>query len=200
MSTNISIKFLNDNNYKIFYNNTYDHATKYSDLNEIKSYCNDNSIICVGASQSNSNTLLLVSCGNCKSILTETNDKIILNNGAYWYFKNKYSFGFSPNDKIDLNYADINDCILNKNQIYECTQNNRLSWHLTNYNGGWRVGNKTGLNNSKDYLKYIFLKDYDKSKAESAKTTTKKPTRTTSSTSTTTTTTLNKSNLLFYLY
>jgi hypothetical protein len=69
---NVSIKFLTDNGFKNFYNNSYAYNTSNNDLRNIKSYCKSNTIICVGGGQYQSNYLLLASCGNCNSILSET--------------------------------------------------------------------------------------------------------------------------------
>ena len=76
--------------------------------------------------------------------------------------KSNYSFGFSPNQNILQYYADSYDCLLNNNNKYICNDNKRLSWHLTEISGGWRIGSISGLNSSPDYRKYIFLKDFNR--------------------------------------
>ena len=150
-----------DAGYESVYNYTYSHITTYNELINIKSNCNYNTIICVGGSEYNSDNLLLVSCGNCNQVLTNTSlNNTQLINGAYWYLKSNYSFGFSSNQNILQYYADTYDCTLNNNKTYECSDNNRLSWHLTEITGGWRVGTINGLNTSPSYKKYIFLKDF----------------------------------------
>jgi len=69
-----------------------------------------------------------------------------------------YSFGFSDN-KIEQFYADKSDCKIETN-LFNCTDENKLSWHLTGINGGWRIGSICNLNTSPKYQKYIFLKYY----------------------------------------
>jgi hypothetical protein len=51
--------------FKIIYDQLYSHVTTENELYDIKSMCNQDTIICVGGADSN-NTLLLVSCGSCK--------------------------------------------------------------------------------------------------------------------------------------
>ena len=150
--------------YVTFYNHTYAHNTTYNELKRIKYFCNDDTIICVGGGAiKNQDILTLVSCGNCNDILTNTSiNSTVLVNGAYWYMKSNYSFGFSPNQNILQYYADSYDCLLNNNNKYICNDNKRLSWHLTEISGGWRIGSISGLNSSPDYRKYIFLKDFNR--------------------------------------
>ncbi len=106
---------------------------------------------------------MLVSCGKCKQILTNTSiNNTVLVNGAYWYMKSNYSFGFSPDKNILQYYADSYDCLLNNKNVYVCNDKKRLSWHLTEKTGGWRLGSISGLNSSPDYRKHIFLKDFDR--------------------------------------
>ena len=160
LSNNVTINNLIDNGYVSFYNESYSHNTTFNELRKIKSYCNSESIICVGTSSYNAGVLSLVSCGNCFQILTDTpiNSSTLIN-GAYWYMTSNYSFGFSSSQKIIQRYADIYDCVLNKNNKYDCNDNKRLSWHLTGNTGGWRSGIISSLNSSPDYKKLIFLKD-----------------------------------------
>jgi hypothetical protein len=116
---------------------SYSHATTSDELNNIKSQCNPNSIICVGGAN-NINTLLLVSCGSCLYILTTTIlHQPILVNGAWWYFTPGYSFGFAPNSNINQYYADVFDC---DSSHINCKESNRLSWHLMGADGGYRLG------------------------------------------------------------
>ena len=107
--------------------------------------------------------------------------------------KPSLSFGFSPIPNINQNYADFYDCTYVNNK-FNCSDNKRLSWHLTNIHGGWRIGNISELNSSPSYQKYIFLKNYKDSKlaqvtkalSSSKTTSTKSTTTSTKSTSTTT--------------
>merc|ERR1719320_1434863 len=66
-------------------------------------------------------------------------------NGLYWYWYSGKSVGFASVSEIWLNSADTSsdDCDW------------RLSWHLDQSSGGWRVGCVTGLNGDVGYYKYI---------------------------------------------
>ena len=113
-----------------------------------------------------------------------------------------YSFGFSDN-KIEQFYADKSDCKIETN-LFNCTDENKLSWHLTGINGGWRIGSICNLNTSPKYQKYIFLKYYiiKQTIAQDTKSRTSSTLIQTSTKAlrTTTTTTLNKSKFnYFYL-
>jgi len=123
--------------FKTVFDQLYSNSITETDLNNIKTQCNQNSLICVGGADSNNN-LLLVSCGSCLDILTATiRNQPRFVNGAWWYFTPDYSFGFAPNSNINQNTADGFDCINNNWSILK--DSNRLSWHLSG--GGWRLGN-----------------------------------------------------------
>ena len=84
LAQNIQITDLLNQGYDIAYNFTYLHSTSIAELNAINSTCSQNSILCVGGAASKSNILLLLSCGNCWSILSTTKkDTPVLINGAY---------------------------------------------------------------------------------------------------------------------
>jgi len=116
----------------------YSNSITETDLNNIKTQCNQNSLICVGGADSNNN-LLLVSCGLCLDILSTTiRNQPRFVNGAWWYFTPGYSFGFAPNSNIKQDFADGFDVI--SNNWSNLKDSNRLSWHLDG-TGGWRLGN-----------------------------------------------------------
>jgi hypothetical protein len=157
ISHNISIKELLDQGFKNVFNTTYSTETISNDLINIESLCTKDSVLCVGGSDTADN-LLLVSCGNCLNILTPTtinNPNLI--NGAYWYFTDKKSFGFSPIFSIAQNFVDIYDCPYFPRN---CKDSKRLSWSLTGYHGGWRLGilNDDEKSIPFNYQKMIFLK------------------------------------------
>jgi hypothetical protein len=103
-----------------------------------------------------------------------------------------YSFGFSDNNKTDQFYADKYDCKLNNNLFDNCSNDKKLSWHLTGSHGGWRIGSICNLNNSTLYQKYIFLKYYNNNKQTIVQDTKARTSLTSSTTvQTSTTTTLN---------
>lgn len=120
-----------------------------SEILNIRSQCNSNSIMCVGGSKSNDLLLRLVACSNCLNVTKQTLlNQPQFNGAAFWYFTPNKSFGFSPTNKIRQNIADDNDE----------ASNLRLSWHLDVNDGGWRLGNLVRLNNDTIYFKKFFLK------------------------------------------
>lgn len=93
--------------------------------------------------------MLLLSCGNCWSILSATKkDTPVLINGAYWYLTPGYSFGFAPNSTINQVTCDK----------FDTTNNFRVCWHLDQNVGGWRIGSLVWfLNSDFNFNKYVFI-------------------------------------------
>lgn len=149
LEQNITISEVIDQGYTVIYNYTYSHASTSFELNQIYKMCKTNTIICAGGSLINSNILLLLSCGNCKSILKEANINItLLDNGAYWYFTRNYGFGFAPNSTILLSTCDK----------FDTSNKLRLCWHLDQNLGGWRLGSLVWfLNTNNNFSKYLFI-------------------------------------------
>lgn len=142
LSSNLAINELLNQGFKIVYNQSYSqHATTNDELYYIKSMCLNESILCVGGSDSN-NILLLSSCGYCLNVLTTTiTDQPVKINKVYWYFTPDNSFGFSLSYSIKQKGADIYDC--NEKNAFNCTDSKRLSWHLGGSAAGWRIGTLT---------------------------------------------------------
>ena len=135
--------------YRVVYSYIYGHPTTNNELSSIKSMCSLNSILCAAGAALGSDTLLLVSCGNCLSILSETVlNKPVLNNGAYWYLTTGQSFGFSLNINILQVTCDFDDH----------SDDYRLCWHLDG-GGGWRIGKILWLNSDSNYNKILLLKN-----------------------------------------
>lgn len=154
MEEYLSINVMKSQGYTIDTDFPWNHETTLDELIQIKSKCSPQTVLCAGGAATNSDTLLLVSCGDCLSVLKPTEvNKPVLNNGAYWYFTNGYSFGFSPNSSIYQNLVDFFDCI--KLPDWICTDNKRLSWHVGTYSG-YRLGKITTF--EPIYRKIIFLK------------------------------------------
>ena len=144
------------NGYKVVSDILYGSVTTFAGLNAIKSNCSSQTVLCAGGAAVGSDNLLLVSCGNCLSVLNPTlKNQPVLNNGAYWYFSDLQSFGFSPIYNITQFQADTFDCV---GGYSNCPDNTRLSWHLLGHVGGWRLGKLTHLNHDRNYRKIIFLK------------------------------------------
>ena len=70
LATNVSTSNLINQGYKVIYNQTYATPTNLNDLTTAYNQCNNMSIICLGGAAVGSNTLLLVSCANCKTLLS----------------------------------------------------------------------------------------------------------------------------------
>jgi hypothetical protein len=145
--------------YQVAYDYPYSHATTLDELKKINSKCSAETVLCAGGVASwDSDKLLLVSCGNCKSVLTQTpRDEPVLNNGAYWYLTKNYSFGFSPSHYIYQFYVDGYDCDYFLDTNPKCSSNERLSWRLDGIYGGWRIGQITQLRYSDLFRKIIIL-------------------------------------------
>ena len=153
LATNVTTSNLIKQGYKVIYNQTYATVTNLSDFTSIVSTCNNMSTICIGGAAVGSNTLLLVSCANCKTLLSSYTDLNIprLINNAYWYYTPSKSIGFSPSSSIRQDFCDYYDYNLPLDPL-------RLCWHLDGYDGGWRLGSIIFLNSDTNYLKLLFLK------------------------------------------
>ena len=151
IQNNIPISRLTDYDYSYVYNKPYNHATKSSEMDEIKNSCLPTTILCLGGRDSTNDVLLVVSCALCSVVLAKTEKNTPnLHNGAYWYYSpdanGSRSIGFAPNSGINQGNADGIDQF----------NNQRVSWHLTGTNGGWRLGSLIALDNNTRYYKVIF--------------------------------------------
>ncbi len=149
LAQNVSIADLLSQGYQNVYNETYSHASNTNELIEVNKSCTEYTVLCAGGGLGGSDTLTLVSCGNCWSILNSTlRNNPVLNNRAFWYFTSGYSFGFAPNSSITQNTCDR----------FDATNLFRLCWHLDQNVGGWRLGAlQWFLNTDFNYFKYLFL-------------------------------------------
>ena len=149
LASNIQMHDLLNEGFNTVYNEFYSHATTETILLNIKSQCNQESIICVGGADSY-NKLLLVSCGSCLDILTTTViNQPRLVNGAWWYFTPGISFGFAPDSNI------VQEPYCDK---YDPSNTKRLSWELEGTCG--RLGSLNTVANTipSTYRKIIMLK------------------------------------------
>lgn len=116
-----SISNMISRGYTKVYDTLYSSLTTLSDLNSILSSCSVNSILCAGGAAVGSDTFLLVSCGDCRTVLKPTPQNApVYNNGAYWYLTNSLSFGFSDIYTISQGNCDN----------YDYTDNLKLSWNM----------------------------------------------------------------------
>ena len=155
LAHDVSIVDMKLQGFKTVYDFPYSHATTLTELNSIKSQCSSETLLCVGGADNDN--LLLVSCGNCRAVLTPTpRNHSVLNNGAYWYLTNSYSFGFSPiyNIKLDPD-QDTFDSVLDKT----FPDQNRLSWIMYDGKGGWRLGDLNDKAGTTKGLRKIMMLD-----------------------------------------
>ncbi|CAF0922766.1 unnamed protein product [Brachionus calyciflorus] len=148
LATNYSISSMINNGFEKVFDKFYSHQTNYSDIANATRNCNSNSIFCAGGGLINSDFLDLVACGNCFQILTNTTlntPKLV--GSVYWYLTPGKSFGFSPSFKITQATSDT----------YNESDPLRLSWHIDQPLGGWRLGSLT-LNDER-YRKVLMVKN-----------------------------------------
>jgi hypothetical protein len=129
---NQPLSFLLIKGFSVIYNYTYNHVSSTNEINEIRNECVERNSLCMGGLDSRSpDVLLVVACGCCLDVLkvTEVNQPQ-LHNGVYWYNTPGYSIGISPNSTIALDKADG----------FDMANNQRISWHLNEFDGGYRVG------------------------------------------------------------
>ena len=139
---NVSEQTLIDNGWTKFYEQTYGTITATTaPLRPSEQY-----VILAGKAVGSS-TIILAAAAPTSAVFTET----VLNtpqliNGTYWYNTPSKSIGFAPTATISQNTADQVDT----------SSVLRLSWHLNNIQGGWRLGSLTELNSSTAYLKQVW--------------------------------------------
>ena len=156
LAHDVSIGDMKSQGYQIFYDFPYNHSTSLSELNAIKAKCLSDSVLCAGGAAKGSDNLLVVSCGNCHSVLSPTlTNQPVLINGAYWYLTEKKSFGFSPISSINQRSVDCYDC--DSAKCNDCNDNKRLSWSLISGWGGWRLGKLSKLNYDNNYRKILLI-------------------------------------------
>ena len=133
--------------YSSIYSVLYNVPTTNTDMSGIRARCQSSSSICVGGTDLLDN-ILLMACGNCYNIMTNTSRTVPrLVNDVWWYYTQGSSFGFAPAWQITQNPTDTT----------LIGGENRLSWTLTGSSGGYRVGTNTNLNTSNSFKKFVYL-------------------------------------------
>ena len=124
------------------YDESYDHVTKVTDLTSVPTSAK---YIFVGA-RNPSGAITIGASGARDAVLTATKRNMPHeDNGVYWYLTDNYSFGFAPNASIRQHKAD---------STLGC---DRLSWHLTSTNGGYRAGgDNIGQSSMSDWRKLVY--------------------------------------------
>ena len=126
----------------------------------ISDACNEGGYVLYAGRAVNSDTLLLAAAAERDIAFTVTaTNATNLNNGSYWYF-NDQSIGFSPNQEIYQNTADI--CSSTSYPTGICTIAGdgalRLSLHSSREDlGGWRIGLLDFLQNVDTHEKLIYV-------------------------------------------
>ncbi len=109
----------------------YATITKAEDIIKIRNFCSSKSLILVGARKVNSENEEIALCAvdSALHVLEFTDSRYLArkslvhsNNSLFWYFVKDYSFGFSPNKNIYLDFHDS----------FEPQCDKRLSWYLEN--------------------------------------------------------------------
>jgi len=140
---NVSEQTLRDNGWTLFLEQTYGTAIGSSGSQLIPS----GPYVILTGKAVGSSTLPVLAAAPTSQVFTATvlNTPQLLN-GTYWYYTENNSIGFSPTNIITQVPADITDT----------SSPLRLSWHLLPFDGGWRLGATTWLNNSTDYLQQVW--------------------------------------------
>ncbi len=156
----VNISTVLEGGWELCYSNLYGDTVAFS---AITNAC-DEEYIMVAGGPTNGTTLDLLAVSPRTEVFTETPGQSIcsestttahLSNGSYWYL-NGWSFGFSPNQTIHQCSADTYDAWSGT------TGAQRMSWHTNgdqqnrSIMGGWRLGEKVGLNGSTEYTRYVF--------------------------------------------
>ena len=141
----ISYSGLINAGYTNIYNFPHSQVLSSNDVVTWRSYCNADTILCLGGGSAGSDLIRAFACGNCYAITTVTVINVpVLNGLAYWYYTTANSIGFAPNSVITQSNADV----------YDMTSELRVSW---NYAGGYRAGSVTSYGT--DLQKYVFYKN-----------------------------------------
>jgi hypothetical protein len=155
IQNNVQVSQYIEGGFSIVYDKPYSHVTSISEIDEIQKSCLPTSMLCLGGRNS-TNVFLVVACGYCSVILSKTpKNTPNLHNGIYWYYspdvENSQSMGFAPNSTINQANADV----------FDESNDERVSWQLNGKSGGWRLGSLIKLDNSSNYYKVILKKDAD---------------------------------------
>ena len=138
---------LGNNGYTLVLEQALDDLTSFNHITTLASYCSASTILCFAGGVSYSDTLLTIACGNCLQITSQTTlNSPVFYGGAYWYFTNGYSIGYSPTSAISMGSADTMDG----------ASDQRISYHMDGVSGGYRIGHYTY--NNPEFAKYFYFK------------------------------------------
>ena len=130
------------------YNARYNHGTRSADVKAYAVGASPYTYVIVGARNGASGQFLLAAVGEYDAVFAATSSQNMAyeNNGAYWYYYSPKSMGFASGPAVVLGSADVQD---------SPSPEDRLSWHLDQRSGGYRVGTVKELNNNADYYKVV---------------------------------------------
>ena len=148
---NVSEQTLRNNGWTLFYEQTYGTVIGTTATSLIPS---GQYVILAGKAVGSSNILLAAAAPKAQVFTETVTNTPQLLNGTYWYNTIDASIGFAPTATINQTTADA----------YDVSNPLRLSWHLHESVGGWRLGeinasNGIGLNDGADgaaYLKQVW--------------------------------------------
>jgi len=147
---NVALSTVLGGGWSLCYSATYSVSLGNSALDEVAG-CGGgpgNNIMLAGRA-TGSDTLLLLAQAPYADVFFNTgiNSNVTHNaNGSEWYYSDNYSWGFTGAGQS-----------VAKGQCDTLSGTDRLCLHTIAGSGGWRVGNVTNLNDSRDYEKLIFV-------------------------------------------
>eukprot|EP00937_MAST-01D_sp_MAST-1D-sp2_P006055 g6055.t1 len=130
-----------------FHDVPYDHCTSQRDLRVPDGV----QWVLVGAKQRDAQNFALCAFGQPREVfgVTESQDRAREHHGTYWYNLPEHSFGFAPDETIRLSSADT----------HHRGDNDRLSWHNEESDGGWRAGSLNEMDDNLDgWRKCIWIR------------------------------------------
>ncbi|CAF1354916.1 unnamed protein product [Adineta steineri] len=138
-----------DGNWRILYDQPYSHRTTRTNLLDAAKSCSNQ--VLVGARRNATiPELELAAVGPVNVLQQQTVVNIPVKYGdVYWYSTTPKSFGFTPNNIVLQDFADTSNSFPAL----------RLSWHLDQSHGGYRVGSKVDLNDNAIWRKVIYCLD-----------------------------------------
>jgi len=129
-----------------YFDQAYNHKTKQADLTNGLPGGATHIMVC-GSKAGNPATIMLCAAAKKADVLRKTGSTSSASgpyNGVYWYNYQGKSFGFSDSKAIQLSSADVR------------SGSGRLSWHMDQNAGGYRIGDTKGLNGHSGYRKQLY--------------------------------------------
>ena len=111
--------------------------------------CGGGDMLMMAGRQTGSNTLLALAEGPAASVLLDTghNSNTHTVNGAEWWFSPNWSWGFTA----------LGDTVRNFECNVDASSPLSMCLHTTGNTGGYRINDISGLNDSVDFEKLLFV-------------------------------------------